>query len=86
MPIAPRHAIQSFGGELTHQVIGAFYEVDNCLRFGFLESVHCGALQLELVARGILCEREALLHVQYKGRVVGAYRADLIVDGRVLLE
>ena len=85
-PNVPRNAYRSFAGELTHEVIGAFYEVYNCLQFGFLESVYCGALHLELVARGIPCEREALLHVQYMGRVVGAYRADLIVGGRLLLE
>jgi GxxExxY protein len=84
-PASPGNPVE-FGGDLTHEAIGAFYEVYNSLRFGFLESVYTGALHVELLERGIPTEREALLSVRYKGQVVGAYRADLIVDGRLILE
>ena len=76
----------SFAGDLTHQTIGAFYEVYNTLHFGLMESVYAGAMNVELLARNIPVEREPLLRVYYKGHVVGAYRADLIVDGRLILE
>ena len=38
--------------EVTHAVIGAFYEVYNTLGFGFLESIYAAALERELAARG----------------------------------
>src|SRR5258705_12753963 len=75
-----------FTGDLTHETIAAFYEVYNTLHFGLMESAYAGALHVELLAQGIPVEREPLLRVYYKGYVVGAYRADLIVDGRLILE
>jgi hypothetical protein len=38
-------------GALTGEIIGAFFEVYNGLRFGFLESAYCGALEIELMDR-----------------------------------
>ena len=37
--------------ELTHSIIGAFYEVFNTLGFGFLEHIYIMALERELIAR-----------------------------------
>jgi GxxExxY protein len=71
---------------LTRSVIGAFYEVYNKLGYGLLESPYVGALQLELGQRGHRVEREVPLAVEYKGTIVGSYRADLIVEGRLLVE
>ena len=72
--------------ELTGEIISAYYECYNALGFGFLESVYRRALAIELRARGHRCAEEGLIEVQYKGVVVGAYRFDLVVDDRVLVE
>ncbi len=72
--------------ELTGEIISAYYECYNALGFGFLESVYRRALAIELRARGHRCAEEGLIEVQYKGVVVGAYRFDLLVDDRVLVE
>lgn len=82
-PERPRH---SFVGDGTHEVIGAFYEVYNILRFGYLESAYAGAMHVELCDLGIAVEREVPLPVRYKGHVVGMYRADMIVGGSLVLE
>ena len=82
MPVAT----PSFAGDSTRECIGAFYEVYNTLRYGLLESVYAKAMELELLEMGLHVEREAALQVHYKGHVVGLYRADLIVGGRVVLE
>ena len=71
---------------LTGEIISAFYECYNELGYGFLESVYRRALTAELRARGHGCEEEGLIEVAYKGVTVGAYRFDLLVDGRVLVE
>ena len=73
-------------GDVTGQVIGAFYDVYNELRYGFLEKVYAGALEVELQERNISYVRELPLQVFFKGRVVGTYRADFLVEGKVIVE
>jgi GxxExxY protein len=70
----------------TRRVIGAFYEVYNTLGYGFLEAVYARALERELRARGLSVAREVLVEVRYKGAVVGVFRADMLVEGRLVLE
>jgi GxxExxY protein len=48
--------------------------------------VYEAALAMELHARGIPFERQVLLQVKYKGAIAGDYRADFVVDGKVILE
>jgi GxxExxY protein len=79
-------ARHDFTGDLTHEVIGAFYEVYNALPRGLLESAYTGALFAELRRLGIPVAREVPLEVHYRGEPVGWYRVDRIVDGRLLLE
>jgi GxxExxY protein len=84
--MAPHGAQPLLHGALTGEVIGAFFDVYNELRWGFLEGVYAGALEIELHDRGIGYRREAKLDVRYKGRVAGIYRADFLVERRVVLE
>ena len=53
--------------EITHEVIGAFFDVYNDLGFGFLEHVYSLALERELVARRRKVGREVSVPVFYKG-------------------
>ena len=71
---------------LTGEIIRAFYQCYNALGFGFLESVYRRALTTELRASGLRCAEEVATEVCYKGVVVGTYRADLIVEDRVIVE
>jgi len=72
--------------EITETIIGAAFEVQNQLGYGFLERVYQRALQVELLRRGISAEIEKRIQVQYKGVVVGDYDADLIVGDCVAVE
>jgi GxxExxY protein len=72
--------------EITYVIIGAAMEVHRILGSGFVEAVYEAALAMELHARGIAFERQALLQVRYKGAVIGEYRADFIIGGKVILE
>ncbi|MGL4513452.1 MAG: GxxExxY protein [Lacipirellulaceae bacterium] len=72
--------------ELTEAIIGAAYAVSNALGAGFLEKVYENALAHELRKKGLRVEQQACVQVVYDGAVVGDYVADLIVEGRVLLE
>jgi GxxExxY protein len=72
--------------QLTGQVIGAFFAVYNDLRFGLLESAYAGALEVEFEERAVPFVRELPINVYYHGRVVGTYRADFVIAGRVIVE
>lgn len=73
-------------GDLTREIIGAFYDVYNGLGFGFVESVYQRAVPVALAKRGVRCAREVPMNVKFEGVEVGVYRADLIVDGKVIVE
>ncbi|MBM4464994.1 MAG: GxxExxY protein [Chloroflexi bacterium] len=66
--------------------MGAAMEVHRILGPGFLESVYEEALAHEFDLRGIPYERQAKLAVRYKGIVAGEFRADFLVDEKVVVE
>jgi GxxExxY protein len=72
--------------DLTEKIIGVFYDVDNELGHGLLESTYAEALTVALEEIGLGAAREVPVPVWFRGRKVGQYYADLIVDGVVLLE
>jgi GxxExxY protein len=72
--------------EITYAIIGAAMEVHRMLGSGFVEAVYEAALAMELRTRGIPFERQVSLQVKYKGAVVGDYRADFVVAGKVIVE
>jgi GxxExxY protein len=73
-------------GQATESIIGAFYEVYNILGSGLLEKGYAGALEYELRLRGHQVSREVPTEIIYKNRIVARYRADMIVDDRVVIE
>lgn len=72
--------------DLIKTIIAAAIEVKRTLGSGFLENVYLNALVHELRLRDIPVETEKRLRIYYKGTDVGWYRADIIVDGRIILE
>jgi GxxExxY protein len=73
-------------GDLTERIIGCAYTVSNTLGCGFLEKVYENALAHELRKAGMEVRQQEPVKVRYDGVVVGDYVADLIVEGRVLIE
>lgn len=72
--------------EQTFAVIGAAMEVHNILGPGFLEAVYQTALERELTLRNIPFEQKVKLPVTYKDVTVGVYEADLVIDGKFVVE
>ena len=72
--------------ELCYKVIGAAMAVHRHFGSGYLEEVYKNALMIELDELGIKAEKEVAIPVDYKGTRVGDYRADVIVDKRLILE
>ncbi len=71
---------------LSYEIVGAAQEVHRILGPGFLEAIYEEALAQELRRRSISYERQKLLQVNYKGLIIGEYRADFVVEEKVVLE
>jgi GxxExxY protein len=71
---------------LTERIIGAAFAVANALGHGFLEVVYRNALFEELSLGGISVKKEQAFPVHYRGRQVGLYVADLVVEDRAIVE
>jgi len=72
--------------EITEAIIGAAFEVHRTLGYGFLEAVYRNAMAIELKERGFKADVESRMEVRYKGEVVGAYAADMVVNDVVIVE
>src|SRR5690242_8250211 len=72
--------------DLTGDIIGAAYAVHRAKGFGFLERVYRRALVVELEYLGIQSRREVAFDLHHRGVPIGVYRADLIVESRVIVE
>ncbi len=71
---------------LTEAVIGSAYEVSNTLGAGFLEKLYERALVNELALRGIAAATQVSYPVTYKGRLVGEFQPDLVVESILIVE
>ena len=72
---------------LTQEIIGAAIEVHRHLGPGLLESAYGRCLERELGFRGLRYEKEVPVALDYKGVLVQeAYRIDLLVENRVVVE
>ena len=58
----------------------------NYLGAGFLEAVYKNALIVSLQARGVNVKQEVVFEIHFKGRKIGHYKADVLVDDRVIVE
>ena len=53
---------------------------------GYLEAVYKNAMVIELRKRNLPFLTEMPINVLYDGIVVGSYKADIVVDNRLVLE
>ena len=72
--------------ELTEKIIKIFYKVYNNLGYGFLEKVYENALMIELRKEDIHAINQSPIKVFYDGEIIGEYYADILVEGKVLVE
>jgi GxxExxY protein len=71
---------------ITERIIGCAIEVHRVLRCGLFEATYPSALAIEFEAAGLAFVREASAPAIYKGRLLGAYRIDFIVEDCVIVE
>src|SRR5262245_14375405 len=73
--------------ELAKEIVDAAYRIHTTLGPGLLESVYEAILAHELEKRGLRTVREQAIPVIYeRTHIVLGFRADLVVEGKVIVE
>ena len=73
--------------DITKEIIGAAIEVHKTLGPGLLEKPYELCLIHELKLRGIKCESQKPVPIQYKGLVLDdSLKLDLVVENKVIVE
>ncbi len=72
--------------ELTKTIIGVFDDVYNGLGHGFIESVYENALCMALREKGLEVHHQIAIPVWFRGKQIGDFDADVLVNKLVLLE
>ena len=73
-------------GEITEKIIGVFFEVDNELGHGFLESVYEKSMEVALSSLKLKVCRQIEIPVWFRQHRVGDFSADMLVENCVLIE
>ena len=72
--------------DLARTIVGLAMKVHRILGSGFLETVYRNALAHELRKTKTAFECHPTLSVRYDGIEVGIYQADLIIEGKLIVE
>jgi GxxExxY protein len=85
MPVQEKQ--RHFRTELTPAIIGAALQVHRRLGPGLLESAYEACLAHELTKRGFRVERQKAVPLVYEAvKLECGFRADLVVEGKVVVE
>ena len=72
--------------QLTKRIIGCCFRVHRELGPGFNEKIYHSALKLEFNKEGLKFQTEKEFEVSYLDQRVGTFRADLVVENKVVVE
>jgi GxxExxY protein len=72
--------------EISDRIIREFLQVHRELGPGFVESVYSKGMGCALAEAGLQVDREVPISVHFRGRLVGSFRADMVVESLVMLE
>ena len=85
--LAWRLSIQVSENDIAREIVDAAYRVHTTLGPGLLGTVHETVMAYELGCRGLHGVRQHPITIQYDGlRQPGAFRADILVDDKVIVE
>ena len=79
----------AFSGDedsLTDHILRVFYEAVNELGYGFVESVYARSMEIALTQSGLRVSAEVPVPVSFRGELVGTFRADLVIENKIILE
>jgi GxxExxY protein len=81
-----RHDRHDKYSEITKAILGCCFDVINTLGSGFIESVYRNALVIALNENGLEVSAERGFEVIFRGRKIGIFVPDLIVEKQVIVE
>jgi GxxExxY protein len=83
----PANRLHVFARDLTPQIIGAAIKIHRLLGPGLLESAYEACLAYEIEKLGLRVERQRPVPLFYESvKLDCGFRADLVVEGRVVVE
>ena len=80
------HDKQDKFSEITKSILGCCFEVMNELGSGFLEKIYQNALIVALCERSLDVSTGKSFEVLFRGRQIGVFVPDLIVEKQVIIE
>src|SRR5688500_14478786 len=72
--------------ELSYKIVGLAMRAHTELGYGFLEKVYENALMVLFQENRIQAQQQFPVKVQFHGRVVGDYIADILVENSIIVE
>jgi GxxExxY protein len=85
MAFAQSHRDTEING-ITSKIIACAIAVHRALGPGLLERIYEQAMSIEFDDQHVRFQRQAAIPAMYKGRLLGKYFVDFIVEDRVLVE
>jgi GxxExxY protein len=83
--LSPKNQLQQ-DDPLTRKIISCAIEVHKRLGPGLLEKLYKEAMAIELELNNLKVEKNVEVPVEYKGKTIGEYYIDLLVENIVILE
>jgi len=75
-----------FYKDITQDILDPAFKVHNALGCGLLEKVYGTALSWDLELKNRIITQQQEFRVLYRDKEVGIYYADMVVDGKVIVE
>ncbi|MFA7253602.1 MAG: GxxExxY protein [Patescibacteria group bacterium] len=72
--------------DLSFQIIGISYQIDDDLGFGFDEKTYGNAFELLLKKKKIDYQREAYVPIRIDGQIVAKRYIDFVISGKIVVE
>jgi len=82
----PQKRLPEQDDPLTRRIIACAIEVHKRLGPGLLEKLYQEAMVIEMELSGLKVEKNVKVPVEYKGRFIGEYFIDILVEDNVILE
>ena len=72
--------------QLSYKLIGCFYDVYNELGPAYKEQIYQGALRIAFKEKGIEYKSKPKLKIHFRGKEIGIYEPDFIIDDKIVVE
>jgi len=72
--------------DLSYEIVGILFEVHNELGYGYQEKHYQKAIENSLKENDIKFKSQAAFKISYKGKVIGRYYLDFLIEDKIVLE